>query len=86
MAALMYLWPGRQGLHHLVYLNEDPGEATSVYFALTLLVSALAVAGLTLRERRAEPEAELASQSAAELREADELSGAQRLLGPANLA
>ena len=39
----MYLWPGRRGLHHLVYPAEDPGEATSVYFALTLLVSALAV-------------------------------------------
>jgi len=80
MAVLMYLWPGRRGLHHLVYSNEDPGEATSVYFALTLLISALAVACLTLRERRAEP----ASQSAAELRDADELSGAQ-LLGSANV-
>lgn len=80
MAALMYLWPGRRGLHHLIYSNEDPGEATSVYLALTLLASALAVACLTLREpgRRAEP----AAQSAAELREADELSGTQ-LLGPA---
>jgi hypothetical protein len=78
MAVLMYLWPGRRGLHHLVYPAEDPGEATSVYFALTLLVSALAVAFLTLRERRAE----LASQLAAELKDADELSGAQ-LLGPA---
>ena len=84
MAALMYLWPGRQGLHHLIYPNEDPTEATTVYLALTLLASALAVTCLTLRgttdERRAEPTA----QSAADLREADELSG-EKLLGPANV-
>ncbi len=44
MALLMYLWPGRQGLHHLLYPDAEPEEATTIYFAITLLVSAVSTA------------------------------------------
>lgn len=46
MAALMYLWPTRQGIHTFFFASADPEEAITTYLALTLLCSGVAVAGL----------------------------------------
>jgi hypothetical protein len=43
MSGLMYVWPGRRGLHHVIYGSEDPAEASSVYLTLTLCAAAMVV-------------------------------------------
>jgi len=51
MAMLMYLSPGRRGLHHAFYPTADAAEAVAIYFALTLLCSAVVVAVMTANAR-----------------------------------